>query len=143
LKRRALAVALRALTRIHIAIYRASRGRIGGKIWGLPVLLLTTTGRRSGKKRTTPLCYLPSGDRYVVIASYGGMDWAPAWWLNLSQSPEATIEAGRAHRAVRARQTAGEERARLWSEVTAIAPGYLKYEAKTTRRIPVVVLDPF
>jgi deazaflavin-dependent oxidoreductase (nitroreductase family) len=128
-------------TRGHIALYRASGGRIAGKAWGLPILLLTTTGRKTGKQRTTPLCYLPDGDRFVVIASNGGMDWYPAWWLNLAHAPEGTAETGRDRVAVRMHEAVGEERERLWAEITTIAPGYLKYEARTKRRIPLAILE--
>jgi F420H(2)-dependent quinone reductase len=133
---------MRTGTRLHIALYRASGGRIAGRAWGLPILLLGTTGRRSGKKRTTPLCYLVDGERLVVIASNGGMDWTPAWWLNLSDAPQVTIQTGRTQMAVRAREAVPGERERLWAEVTAIAPGYLKYEARTKRKIPLGILEP-
>jgi deazaflavin-dependent oxidoreductase (nitroreductase family) len=78
----------------------------------------------------------------VVIASYGGLDRPPAWWLNLEASPEAELETGRDRRPVVARNAAGDERDRLWAEVTARAPGYLEYERRTTREIPVVILQP-
>lgn len=127
---------------LHRVLYRASRGRAGGRVWGLPVVLLTTTGRRSGKKRTVPLCSLRDGGDVVVIASYGGLDRPPAWWLNLEARPEADLRDGRERRTVTARTVSGEERARLWAELTARAPGYLDYERRTTREIPVVILSP-
>ena len=117
-----------------------SGGRIGGRLWNLPVVLLTTTGRRSGKKRTVPLCSLRDGDDTVVIASYGGLDRPPAWWLNLESDPSAELLAGRARSSVTARTAGPEERARLWSEVASRAPGYLEYERRTAREIPVVIL---
>lgn len=126
---------------LHRLLYRASGGRIGGRVWGLPVVLLTTTGRQSGKKRTVPLCSFRDGDDVVVIASYGGLDRPPAWWLNLEASPEAELLTGRERRTVIARTAAPDERARLWPEVTARAPGYLEYERRTTRAIPVVILQ--
>jgi len=127
---------------IHRALYRSSGGRVGGKVWGLSILLLTTTGRKTGKARTNPLCFLPDGDALVVVASNGGMDWSPSWWLNLRAQPRATVQVGRAKRAVRAREATPEERVRLWAAVTSIAPGYLRYEQRTDRPIPLVILEP-
>jgi deazaflavin-dependent oxidoreductase (nitroreductase family) len=131
----------RYLGALHRVLYRASGGRIGGRLWDLPVVLLTTTGRKSGKKRTVPLCSLRDGDDVVVIASYGGLDQAPAWWLNLEASPQAELLAGRERRSVTARNATEDERARLWAEVTSRAPGYLEYERRTDREIPVVILQ--
>jgi deazaflavin-dependent oxidoreductase (nitroreductase family) len=127
---------------LHRLLYRLSGGRIGSHIWGLPIVLLTTTGRVSGRQRTVPLCALRKGDSFVVIGSYGGLDRAPAWSLNLRAEPRATVQIGSTTRNVVARETDTEERARLWAEVTRIAPGYLDYERRTTRRIPVVLLEP-
>jgi deazaflavin-dependent oxidoreductase (nitroreductase family) len=126
----------------HKLLYRASGGRIGGKVWGLSILLLTTRGRRTGKLRTTPLCFLRDGDALVVVASNGGMDWFPSWWLNLLRDPLATVQVGRTRRAIRAREATPEERARLWARLTAIAPGYLTYEQRTSRTIPLAILRP-
>jgi F420H(2)-dependent quinone reductase len=137
-----LPYASRSLGAVHRTIYRASGGRIGRRIWALPIVLLTTNGRRSGKQRTTPLCALPVGEDYVVIASFGGLDTPPWWWLNLQHDPRATVQLGRTRRRVVARTAAGDERARLWAEVTAHAPGYLGYARRTEREIPVVVLHP-
>ena len=134
--------ATKYLGAVHRLLYRASGGRIGGRLWTLPVVLLTTTGRRSGKLRTVPLCSFRDGDDVVVIASYGGLDQPPAWWLNLQADPQAEVQAGRARRSVTARNAAPEERARLWAEVTSRAPGYLDYERRTVREIPVVILQP-
>jgi F420H(2)-dependent quinone reductase len=134
--------ATKYLGALHRLLYRVSGGRLGGRLWDLPVVLLTTTGRKSGKKRTVPLCSLRDGDDVVVIASYGGLDQPPAWWLNLEARPEATLLHGRTRRTVTARNAAPEERTRLWAEVTARAPGYLEYERRTDREIPVVILSP-
>jgi deazaflavin-dependent oxidoreductase (nitroreductase family) len=132
--------ATKYLGAVHRLLYRTSGGRIGGRLWDLPVVLLTTTGRRSGKKRTVPLCSLRDGDDTVVIASYGGLDRPPAWWLNLEADPNAELLAGRARSAVTARTAEREDRARLWAEITSRAPGYREYERRTTREIPVVIL---
>jgi deazaflavin-dependent oxidoreductase (nitroreductase family) len=134
--------ATRYLGALHRLLYRASGGRIGGRLWDLPVVLLTTTGRRTGKQRTVPLCSFRDGEDTVVIASYGGLDRPPAWWLNLEADPQAELLSGRERRTIVARNAGPEERARLWAEVTARAPGYLEYERRTAREIPVVILEP-
>jgi F420H(2)-dependent quinone reductase len=134
--------ATRYIGALHRLLYRMSGGRIGSRVWDLPVVLLTTTGRRTGKKRTVPLCSIRAGDDVVVIGSYGGLDQPPAWWLNLQANPHAEVAAGRERRAVTARNADPEERAVLWAEVTTRAPGYLEYERRTTREIPVVILQP-
>jgi F420H(2)-dependent quinone reductase len=134
--------ATRYLGALHRLLYRASGGRIGGRFWNLPIILLTTTGRSTGKQRTVPLCSYRDGDDVVVIASYGGLDRPPAWWLNLEANPQAELQTGRARRTVTARNASPEERARLWAEVTARAPGYLDYQRRTNREIPVVILQP-
>ena len=133
--------ATKYLGAIHRLLYRASGGRIGGRLWDLSVVLLTTTGRQTGKKRTVPLCSFLDGDDVVVIASYGGLDRPPAWWLNLVANPSAELLSGRTRRLVTARDAGPDERARLWAEVTSRAPGYLEYERRTTREIPVVILQ--
>lgn len=127
---------------LHRLLYQASAGRIGSHIWGLPIVLLTTTGRQSGLRRTVPLCSLRDGESFVVIASYGGLDRSPSWWLNLQREPRATVQLGSVSHDVVAREATPEERARLWAEVTRRAPGYLDYERRTSRRIPVVLLEP-
>jgi len=106
------------------------------------VLLLTTTGRKSGKRRTTPLLYLEDAGRYVVVASVGGAPTHPAWYLNLRSDPSATIRIGRRELAVGAETAAPEERARLWARATQMYPQYDDYQAKTSREIPVVILTP-
>lgn len=133
---------MRWLRNVHRWIYRLSRGRILGHLVGLPVLLLTTVGRQSGKARTTPLTYLPHGHAFVVVASNGGSPRHPAWFLNLQAAPRAEVMVGARHIRVAGREAAGEERARLWAEIVRRWPGYTGYERRTTRRIPVVVLEP-
>ena len=127
--------------RVHPTLYRWSGGRIGGALRGMPVLLLTTTGRKTGAARTTALTYLPRGDDFVVIASVLGEPRHPAWWLNLAANPNASVQVGAARHAVRARQAEGEEREALWRAVVAKTPDYDEYKARTSRRIPVVVLE--
>jgi deazaflavin-dependent oxidoreductase (nitroreductase family) len=108
----------------------------------MPVLLLTTTGRRSGKARTTPLTFFRDGRDLVVIASNGGADRAPDWSLNLQQDPRAVVQIGTDELTVEARTASPEERERLWVGITATFPGYAAYQRKTTRRIPVLILRP-
>lgn len=127
--------------KIHPHIYRWTKGRVGGTMMGMPVLLLTTTGRRSGRSRTRALMYLPRGESYVVIASYLGEPQHPAWWLNLKTNPKAEIEVGGRRLAVVAREAQGEERERLWEEIVRTQGDYGEYQRRTDRRIPVVVLD--
>lgn len=109
---------------------------------GSPVLLLTTTGRKSGKPRTIPLLYLPDGENLLVVASNGGTSGHPAWWLNLEDNPEANVEVGGRTLRVRAEEAEGEERGRLWGRVVRMYGAYQQYQEKTDRRIPVVILRP-
>lgn len=125
-----------------VKAYRLTGGRVGGKMTGAPVLLLDHVGRKSGKHRTTPLIYLAEGDDLAIVASRGGSDATPAWWLNLQASPATTVQVGRERRDVVARQATPEERARLWPGLTAIYPDYDVYETRTEREIPVIVLAP-
>lgn len=133
---------MKTMSATHRAVYRASGGRIAGSIRGVPVLLLTTKGRKSGKRRVTPLLYVADGDRIVVVASNGGSDRSPAWWLNISSDPAVEVETGRRKMAMTARAASTEERARLWPEFTSRYAGYAKYAERTAREIPVVVLTP-
>jgi deazaflavin-dependent oxidoreductase (nitroreductase family) len=141
-RERLFRIGLRSMSVLHRTLYRLTGGRAVGKVWNLPILLLTTTGRKSGAARTTPLCYFPDGDDLVVVASNGGMDWYPDWWLNLLSEPQATVEIGRTRRRVVARAATTEERTRLWTALTAVAPGYLEYERRTSREIPLGLLRP-
>jgi deazaflavin-dependent oxidoreductase (nitroreductase family) len=125
----------------HNALYRASGGKIGGRFGKAPVLLLTTTGRKSGKTRTAPLLYLGEGDDLVLIASKGGSPSHPAWFLNLQANPDVEVQVGRSRERRRARVTAGDERDRLWKRMTELYPNYDSYRGKTSREIPVVVLE--
>jgi F420H(2)-dependent quinone reductase len=127
---------------LHSALFRASRGKIAGRVGKLDVLLLTTTGRKTGKPRTVPLLYTDAGGGYAVIASKGGAAEDPAWCVNLRANPAAEVELAGNRVPVRAREAEGEERDRLWQ---AMADGYKSYDAykeRTSRRIPVFVLEP-
>jgi deazaflavin-dependent oxidoreductase (nitroreductase family) len=128
--------------RFHRAVYRASGGRVGGRLGRLPVLLLTTRGRRSGVRRTVALTYLRMGAAYIVVASNAGDPSHPAWWLNLMARPEATVQVGPDEIAVAAREATGEEREGLWERIVGAEPSYQRYQERTSRRIPVVILEP-
>jgi deazaflavin-dependent oxidoreductase (nitroreductase family) len=126
---------------LHGGLYRLSGGRIGSHVAGLPVLLLTTTGRNTGKRRTVPLSYFDDGGVPVVIGSKGGAPRHPAWYLNLQAEPEVEVQIGREHRRLRARRASPEEAARLWPLILERAPGYARYRARTRREIPLVFLS--
>lgn len=132
----------RVVGRLHTRVYRLTGGRIGHHSGAFANLLLTTTGRRSGRARTVTLTYMPDGDTYVLVASNGGTDQHPAWWLNLQAMPEAEVQVGDATVRVVARTAERAERARLWPMLKAYNPFYAAYEELTTREIPVVILRP-
>ena len=133
------------LTRVHAALIRLSGGRIRRSFLftgGMPVLVLTTTGRKSGQKRSVPVGYLPHGDAFAVVASNAGSDRSPAWWLNLQANPEAEVLAEGKRRTVTARAADPEENASLWSEFARLNPGFDEYRRLTERQLPVVLLEP-
>jgi deazaflavin-dependent oxidoreductase (nitroreductase family) len=132
---------LRALSRANVVVYRATGGRVGGRIRRAPILLLTTTGRRSGAARTTPLLFLWDGARLAVVASYGGHPRHPDWYLNLRADPETVVQVGRERFAAVAHTAPPGERAQLWPRFVEMYPGYAAYQRRTTREIPVVVLE--
>ena len=132
----------RGAGKLHSSIYRASDGRIWGTMFGGPVLLLNTTGRKSGQRRTTPLIYAMDGEDFVLIASNGGASKHPAWYLNLMANPDATVEIGDREVRVRAEEASPEDKERLWQKMVEVYPGYDNYQRKTEREIPVVVLHP-
>ncbi len=130
------------LTRTHSAVYRASRGRIGGSYRGAPILLLNHVGRKSGKWRTIPLLYLPDGEDLVIVASKGGSHKHPGWFLNLREMDETTVEVGGETKPVRVRIADPEERTRLWPRILDLYADYAAYQRRTDREIPVVILSP-
>ncbi|MFJ3779728.1 nitroreductase family deazaflavin-dependent oxidoreductase [Streptomyces sp. NPDC090075] len=126
----------------HVKRYRETGGEVGYLWNGVPTLLLTTTGRRSGQQRTTPLIFGRDGDDYLVVASKGGAPKHPLWFLNLQATAEAEIQVRAERTAVTARVAGDDERPRLWAAMAKIWPNYDVYETRTDRRIPVVVLTP-
>jgi deazaflavin-dependent oxidoreductase (nitroreductase family) len=122
--------------------FRANGGKVGGSFDGAPLLLLHTTGAKSGKERVNPVMYQPVADRFAVFASKAGAPTNPAWYHNLLANPDTTIEVGTDTIAVTAREATGDERDRIWSKQKAEVAGFAEYEAKTDRQIPVVVLTP-
>ena len=134
------------LTRVaiagHVALYRLSGGKTGGQAQHMPILLLTTTGRKSGKSYTTPLVFMPDGDDIVVVASNSGQARLPNWWLNMRKSKQAQVEVGRKRLRVSAQEASGEERQRLWSRIIAYRAGHEAYQQRTPYPLPVVILHP-
>jgi F420H(2)-dependent quinone reductase len=134
-------LAMKALGTLHRWLYRASGGKVGKTFFGSPVLLLTTTGRKTGRSRTWPLTYL--GDEvngFVVAAAYGGQPRHPAWYHNLQANPQVVVQHGEQTLTMIAEVAEGDERSRLWRRLTEAYPAYADYQRKTERQIPVVVL---
>jgi deazaflavin-dependent oxidoreductase (nitroreductase family) len=134
--------ALRALGKLNVPIYRLTRGRLMGKIGQAPVLLLTSTGRRSGQPRTAPVLYLADGERVIVIGSNAGNELAPAWSHNLKANPDAEVQIRGERRQVRARVAEDVERTELWRKMNEQYAGFEDYDERTSRDIAVFVLDP-
>jgi deazaflavin-dependent oxidoreductase (nitroreductase family) len=138
-------VAVRIMSVLNTLAFRVSGGRIGGRfLRGAPVCLLTTTGARSGTRRTTPLLYLEDGADIVVVASKGGMSHSPAWYFNLMKHPDCEVEVpgGGGVLELRARRASDAEKAARWPKLLAIYPDYADYQARTSRNIPVMILSP-
>jgi F420H(2)-dependent quinone reductase len=135
-------LALKLGSSAHAGVYRATGGKLFGRMGKSPILLLNTVGRKSGRKRTSPLLYVMDGEDFVIIASKGGAPTHPAWYLNLRANPEATVEVGDREVRVRAERTAPEEKARLWQKMVEMYPTYDDYQRKTEREIPLLILRP-
>lgn len=123
-------------------LYRATGGRFVGRFGRAPVLLLTTTGRVTGKERVSPLLYLEDGERLVLVASNGGHPRHPAWFRNLEANPEVKVTTGKETRPVRARVCTSEEKVEYWPRLVALYGSYASYQRRTERDIPIVLLDP-
>ncbi|MGN9845861.1 nitroreductase family deazaflavin-dependent oxidoreductase [Nonomuraea sp. H19] len=140
---------IKVVSRLNVAVYRATGGRIGGT-WrigsafprGVPMCLLTTKGRKSGLPRTLPLLHLIDGDRVILAASQGGLPNNPLWYLNLQAAPEVTVQIRRDVRRMRARTADPAERAELWPRLVAMYADFDRYQAWTEREIPVVICEP-
>jgi deazaflavin-dependent oxidoreductase (nitroreductase family) len=130
---------LKLFMRLRVALYRRTDGRIGGRLGSLPVLLLTTTGRKTGQPHTIPLAYFEDDDDLFVVASNAGRNWPPAWYVNLVAHPQIEIEIRHSHRTVLATTATPAERARLWKQLVFVAPIYARYE-RSSREIPIVIL---
>ncbi len=127
---------------LHRVLYEATNGALGRRLVGNDMLLLTTRGRRTGEAHTVPLLYLRDGDRLLVIASYGGRDHHPEWYLNLLAEPEVTARVGARNLAMTARTASSSERDVWWPQVVAAYGDYSVYQQRTEREIPVVALEP-
>ena len=125
----------------HVERYRETDGEEGHDWRGTQTLILTTTGRKSGEQRSTPLIYQPYGDDHLVVASKGGADQPPAWYLNLEADPEVEVQVKGDRFRARARSANADEKPDMWRTMTAIWPDYDDYQARTERDIPVVVLE--
>jgi deazaflavin-dependent oxidoreductase (nitroreductase family) len=121
--------------------FRANGGKVGGMWEGRPLLLLTTTGAKSGQRRTRPVMYLRDGDRLLVFASKGGAPTNPDWYHNLVAHPEVTVEVGTENYEATATPLTGEERDRLFAKQAGLYPQFGAYQARTTRKIPVIALE--
>lgn len=133
---------MRGFSAAHIFIYRLTGGKVAGKMGSGRIVLLTTTGNKTGKLRTTPLLSLQDAGNWILIASKGGAPTDPAWWNNLKKNPEAELQIGTEKRRYHATESTGAEYDRLWKKIVAMNPGYDGYKKKTRRHIPVAVMTP-
>ena len=135
-------LALKLGSGAHAGVYRATGGKLFGRIGKSPILLLNTVGRKSGRKRTSPLLYVMDGEDFVIIASKGGAPTHPAWYLNLKANPDATVEVGDREVRVKAQEVDSEEKVRLWQKMVEMYSAYDDYQSKTKREIPLLLLRP-
>jgi deazaflavin-dependent oxidoreductase (nitroreductase family) len=133
---------IRGVSRIDTWIYHRSGGRLGGVGRKVPVALLTTTGRKTGQPRLSPLYCMPEGDKVIFVASKGGADKNPAWYLNLKANPTVQVQLKKDVRTLTARDASDEERAQYWPKLIGLFPGWQAYQQWTARRIPVVICEP-
>ena len=133
---------LKLILKVMVFLYNVSGGRIGGKMGKAPVLLLTTTGRKTGKQRTLPLIYIMDGSAYVITASAGGADKHPGWFFNIRSNPQATIQVKDKHIKVTAEIAGPEKKPELWARLVEVAPNFAGYQKRTSREIPMVILHP-
>jgi len=140
---------IKTMSKVHLAVYRWTGGLLGSKWrvgsafpWGIPVLLLTTTGRKSALPRTLPLLFIEDRDNIIIVASKGGLPTEPLWYNNLIANPECEVRIKRRKMKVIARTASPEEREALWPKLVAHYPDFASYETWTDRIIPVVILEP-
>jgi F420H(2)-dependent quinone reductase len=131
-----------AFIALNVWLYRLSGGRVMGRMAGAPILLLTTTGRRSRRERTVPVLYLEDGGRFVMVASLAGAPQNPAWFLNIEADPRVRLQVRSRRLAATARRASAKEKAQLWPRLVAMYPTYEDYQKRTTRDIPVVIATP-
>jgi len=131
----------RQFMRFQVFVYRRTGGERMNRIRGMPILLLTTVGRNTGKQRITPVVYIRDGNNYVITAANNGGDKNPGWFLNLKANPQTTIEVDGVTRDMAARQASAEEKARLWPELVEKGPFFEGYRKNTARDIPMVILE--
>ena len=134
--------ALKAFLKIQVFLYRLTNGRIGGEIQGLRVLLLTTVGAKTGKRRTNSLGFFEYEDGYVISGSNLGLDTHPAWYFNIKHNPEVEIQVMGKKMTAQSEVVTGKLRQELWGKLMSIAPGYGDYQRRTTREIPLLLLRP-
>lgn len=135
-------VFIKWMSRANTWIYRRTNGRLGGTAQKAPVALLTTTGRKTGEPRVSPLIYVRDGDRVVLVASRGGSDKHPLWYLNLKAEPKVSVQIKKEVLHLQARDATEEERAEYWPKLAAVYPNLDDYKTWTERVIPLVVCDP-
>ena len=140
LRHRSMRPVVRTFSGLHAWLYRLTGGR--AQVPGYPTLLLTVSGRKTGKPRTAPLVYVTDGERFVVAAAYSGSETDPVWWLNLRDRGEAVVDVGSKTVRVRAALATPDERERYWPRLVAVYPPFTEYQKRTTREFPVIVLTP-
>ncbi len=138
---RLLALLMKYFARAHIWVYRRTNGRLGARLLWFPAALITTTGRKTGKQRTTPTLYLQDGDRVILPASFGGRDASPGWYRNLKSDPKVHIQIRGEHRDLIARDANDAERKLYWRKLIRIYPPYRGYRKAADRVIPLVVCE--
>jgi len=133
---------LKLILKVMVFLYNVSGGRIGGKMGKVSVLLLTTTGRKTGKQRTLPMVYIMDSSAYVITASAGGAEKHPGWFFNIRSNPQATIQVKDKHIKVTAEIAGPEKKPELWARLVEVAPNFAGYQKRTSREIPMVILHP-
>jgi deazaflavin-dependent oxidoreductase (nitroreductase family) len=142
MSRKLITTIFRFFMAIYVFLFRLTGGKVGSRVQGLPVLLLTTTGRKTGKERTTPLGYFEYDGGYVITGSNAGLHTQPAWFHNLRTIPQVTVQIQDKQLTAIAEPAEPELRKQLWAKLVELAPSYANYQKRTTREIPMVILRP-